>query len=284
MDLSLHSLRAANSELLPQFKNKHGGLAHSQRDGSDWNPAQWFQGLVGEIGEYADARLQYECGGLSPEAFAVEAAKELADVQIYLDIVARRALDTVPRVAEAEQADAAQRLMVVMSCLGAYANARKKLDRGDMSLADFESLSVTPLNDAIHAITMLMVNGPANAVVEAHATGVDLARAAVEKFNEVSVRVGGTVRLREHLVVGQALPFCLFKAGDLVRFNGPRLVLMMVYAVDERGDEPMYTGVDDSGRTLTVPDSWCSPSTTEDQLAWSIAHPKCLAGPAVQAL
>ncbi|MHB1952361.1 MAG: MazG-like family protein [Sulfobacillus sp.] len=81
-------LRAANKERLPLFKNAKGGLAHSEPDGSDWSPAQWLQAVVGELGEYANIRKKFERGDLSMDEFMPLAAKELADVQIYLDILA----------------------------------------------------------------------------------------------------------------------------------------------------------------------------------------------------
>lgn len=93
MALTFEALRAANIDRLPQFKNKHGALAHSQRDGSDWTPAQWLQAVIGELGEYANIRKKFERGDISKEEFKVSAAKELADVQTYLDILALRCLD-----------------------------------------------------------------------------------------------------------------------------------------------------------------------------------------------
>ena len=93
MSLTFDSLRAANKARLPLFKNKHGGLAHSKLDGSDWTPAQWLQAVVGELGEYANIRKKFERGDLSFEEYESLAAKELADVQIYLDILALRCLD-----------------------------------------------------------------------------------------------------------------------------------------------------------------------------------------------
>lgn len=91
--LTFASLRSANTMRLPQFKNPHGQLAHSQPDGSDWSPAQWLQAVMGELGEYANVRKKFERGDITREQFATLAAKELADVQTYLDILARRCLD-----------------------------------------------------------------------------------------------------------------------------------------------------------------------------------------------
>lgn len=124
--LTFNALRGANKARLPQFKNKHGELAHSKPDGSDWTPAQWLQAVMGELGEYANLRKKFERGDLSLMEFRALASKELADVQTYLDILAMRCLDTPD---------------------------------------------------------------------DAHPEGVNLGRATMDKFNEISERVGSTVRL-----------------------------------------------------------------------------------------
>lgn len=124
--LTFNSLRGANKARLPQFKNCHGEPAHSESNGCDWSPAQWLQAVVGELGEYANMRKKFERGDIDRATFEAAAAKELADVQTYLDILAMRCLD--------------------------YG-------------------------------------------LEIHPTGVDLGRATMAKFNEVSQRVGSDVRL-----------------------------------------------------------------------------------------
>lgn len=91
--LTFAALRAANIARLPQFKNKHGGLAHSKPDGSDWSPAQWLQAVVGELGEFANLRKKFERGDLTFAEYEAAARRELADIQTYLDILAMRALD-----------------------------------------------------------------------------------------------------------------------------------------------------------------------------------------------
>lgn len=89
-DLTFDALRAANVARLPQFKNKHGQPAHSKPDGSDWSDAQWLGAVLGELGEYANLRKKYDRGDIGPGTFLSEAAKELADIQTYLDILAFR--------------------------------------------------------------------------------------------------------------------------------------------------------------------------------------------------
>ncbi len=87
-DLSFDTLRKANMARLPQFKNKLGVLAHSKSDGSDWTPAQWLQAVIGELGEYANLRKKFERGDIDEYSFIIDAQKELADVIVYLDILA----------------------------------------------------------------------------------------------------------------------------------------------------------------------------------------------------
>lgn len=86
--LTFNNLRRANIKRMPLFKNKHGKILHSNEDGSDWTPAQWLQAIVGELGEYANFRKKFERGDMDISEFKKEAEKELADVQIYLDILA----------------------------------------------------------------------------------------------------------------------------------------------------------------------------------------------------
>jgi NTP pyrophosphatase (non-canonical NTP hydrolase) len=88
--LTFNTLRQANIKRLPTFKNSKGLPAHSEPDGSDWSPAQWLQAVTGELGEYANLRKKFERGDIDIDTFKANAAKEIADVQIYLDILAFR--------------------------------------------------------------------------------------------------------------------------------------------------------------------------------------------------
>lgn len=86
--LTFNALRAANKARIPEFKNCHGEPAHSKPDGSDWSPSDWLEALVGELGEYANERKKFRRGDIDEATFKMKAAKELADVMIYLDILA----------------------------------------------------------------------------------------------------------------------------------------------------------------------------------------------------
>lgn len=88
--LSFRTLRAANLQRLPQFRDAKGNLAHSDPRGRDWSPAEWMQATVGELGELANLMKKIRRGDMSIEdpAVAQEVAHEIADVAIYLDILA----------------------------------------------------------------------------------------------------------------------------------------------------------------------------------------------------
>lgn len=86
--LTFDTLRRANLARVPEFRDKHGRLAHTEPDGSDWTPAQWLQAVVGELGEYANVRKKFERGDITQMEFFQLAASELADVATYLDLLA----------------------------------------------------------------------------------------------------------------------------------------------------------------------------------------------------
>lgn len=191
--LSFSTLRAANRARVPEFRNSQGGAAHSLPDGSDWAPSQWMQALVGELGELARVRVQYEAGEMSYEDYVVEARKEIADVQCYLDLLASRVLD---KVAPQPGNDAASNLMRLVADLGEYANWRKKLERGDIDAERFAAVGLPKLGAVGQELaTLADATAPLPVVTEAHPEGVDLGAATRDKFNEVSRRVGATVFL-----------------------------------------------------------------------------------------
>lgn len=192
--LTFDLLRIANRNRLPQFKNSKGEPAHSTNDGHDWNPAQWLQAVVGELGEYAEVRMHYENGQISYRTYCEKATKELADVQIYLDILALRAFDTIDT---STSNDCAQVLQTFIAHLGNYANNRKKFERGDIDWDEFDGRRQTNI---LHIDTLMDAllsgsNRPPTPVLKPHAVGVDLGRATIDKFNEVSDRVGANVKL-----------------------------------------------------------------------------------------
>jgi len=89
--LTFNTLRGGNIARLPEFKNKKGQPAHSQKDGSDWKLSAWCNAVLGELGEAANIIKKIERGDFTLEEMRQELGKEFADVQTYLDILAFRA-------------------------------------------------------------------------------------------------------------------------------------------------------------------------------------------------
>lgn len=52
-----------------------------------WTTAHWMQALVGEIGELANLLKKCDRGDMMPQSTQKDIAKELADIQAYLDIL-----------------------------------------------------------------------------------------------------------------------------------------------------------------------------------------------------
>lgn len=72
----------------------------------------------------------------------------------------------------------------VLGELGEAANLIKKIERGDITLDEARDALGKEFADVVTYLDIL-----------AFRAGVDLGRATMDKFNEVSVRVGSTVRL-----------------------------------------------------------------------------------------
>ncbi|WP_049973733.1 hypothetical protein [Azospirillum sp. B4] len=202
--LRFSALRAANIARLPTFRNAQGGPAHSQPDGSDWALSTWSNAMFGEIGEVAEV-LDYKSGEVA--AFII--GEELADVMIYLDILAFRcgidlgkAIHRRTVICHADNDGsmdfATMRLHLGHPTLrlhgdafralcwysGAAANVLKKVERGDITLpAALEPLT----NHYVDAVFML------DALAKPR--GIDLGVAVMEKFNRTSEKVGSPIRL-----------------------------------------------------------------------------------------
>lgn len=87
--LTFNTLRSANLERVPLFKNAKGEIAH-QEGLKSWSVDQWFKAVVGELGEFANISKKVDRGDFTQEEAKQAMADELADVQIYLDLLAAR--------------------------------------------------------------------------------------------------------------------------------------------------------------------------------------------------
>jgi len=100
--LTYQALRIANRARMPLFKNATGETKHSERD---WTVSDWALATAGETGELAEVLLHYTLMSMAlgkaenimkkmrRQDFDVRSAKnevadELADVAIYLDMLA----------------------------------------------------------------------------------------------------------------------------------------------------------------------------------------------------
>lgn len=196
MHLTFHALRQANELRLPQFKNAHGQPAHENPDGSDWTPGQWLGAVVGELGELARVRLNYELGKIDRKAYEESVEKESADVATYLDLFALRSLDTLALGHSFDMRT--QHLLEAMACLGEYANAANKFDRGDLSEAQFVCFRGRYLGQLEQCLQSLRMDVRRRHVKMHAMDGFSLGGAISHKFNEVSARVGANV----HLIAG----------------------------------------------------------------------------------
>ena len=87
-NLTFATLRKANMLRLPEFKDALGRPAHEKADGSDWSPADWTVAMVGEVGEFANKLKKVRRGDMPLSAAKEYLLQELADIVIYLDILA----------------------------------------------------------------------------------------------------------------------------------------------------------------------------------------------------
>lgn len=186
-NLTFDDLRKANLARLPLFKNSKGEVVYQEPDGSDWSPADWFLALLGELGE---------------------AATIISDI--------------IPHISKTPS----ERFVRILSEIGEAANLIKKVRREGVTIDEVRGKLAKHISTAIvrleHAAAEMEIDietagpqvieivhtiGPAIEDVRpqlakeladvqcylditANVLGVDLGDATVEKFNEVSNRIG----------------------------------------------------------------------------------------------
>ena len=79
--LTFEELRTANLNRVREYR--HGEI-------DAWSPEMWFTAMMGEAGEFANFYKKYIRGDYSFEEVLPNLQKELADIQIYLDLLAAR--------------------------------------------------------------------------------------------------------------------------------------------------------------------------------------------------
>ena len=201
------TLRLANKLRLPIFKNKHGVKAHARHDGSDWDFATWFAATVGELGEVAMCRRRYDNGEIDTETYTRDIAHEFADVVTYVDIMALRALDSRASTFNNNYESEQEILLELMGHLGSYANAWKKMVRGDLSPRQYEDFTHVVLKNA--TITLARLKNASRsypvAAYLADPNGINLENAVRQKYNIVSMRVGAGAPTIEQSSIGSDL-------------------------------------------------------------------------------
>jgi NTP pyrophosphatase (non-canonical NTP hydrolase) len=109
MSIDFDDLRRANIARLPLFKDRQGNIAHAYADGQDWAPSDWMTAVAGELGELAgelkkarrgdyglfakrcmlhESSLERSHPGDTPFDVKMAIGREIADIVIYLDILA----------------------------------------------------------------------------------------------------------------------------------------------------------------------------------------------------
>lgn len=86
--IPFRELREANIRRLPRFTNSRGEPAHSQPDGSDWTPLQWWMAAASELGELGNVIKKSWRRDMSHAELQKALSEEWEDVVIYLDILA----------------------------------------------------------------------------------------------------------------------------------------------------------------------------------------------------
>lgn len=95
----------------------------------------------------------------------------------------------------------AQWLQAVVGELGEFANVRKKFERGDLTFDEYKVLATKELADVqtyldLLALRALDFDRPGGVPLRhVDGEGIDLGQATIDKFNEVSDRVGCSVKL-----------------------------------------------------------------------------------------
>ena len=183
--LNLSALRGANTARIPQFNNGKGLPAHRETDGSDWSPGDWLNAIVGELGETANVLKKVLRGDFSLEEMRPEIGKELADVVTYLDILGLQlklplALQQVD-YSQLQEKPQSHLMMKLTYHVGQVAHFLLELEESHDENLPFLDQSMAWVLTYLNAVAIQ--------------SGVKLGEATMNKFNEVSVRVGSTIRL-----------------------------------------------------------------------------------------
>lgn len=201
-NLKLSALRQANALRIPQFKNAQGQMAHKKPDGSDWSLGDWINATLGEMGEAANLLKKIRRGDYDLDFIRVELAKELADVMCYLDILAMQ-LDIDLSCSPEEEVTTLRQDRVVLKMTSKFGHIAQTMETIELARENNEN----PEND-IYLMTSLALyfQELIMSIQElAKIMQINLGQAVIDKFNEVSVRVGSSIILSEQYAVDTSL-------------------------------------------------------------------------------
>ena len=177
----------------------------------DWDELDWYGALVGEVGEYANFRKKFIRGSITEEDFLINAGKELADVQMYLDLLAWYLGVTLSSTNS--KVNYANEIFSAFSYLGSAPEILKPLDYlcsnklklscEDTTMKNFRRMLPSPEEALISLDTckLLILQGDVTThermfkitqyslEMLAYSLEIDLAKEVVDKFNETSMKM-----------------------------------------------------------------------------------------------
>lgn len=196
-NLPFSVLREANTKRLPLFKNKQGEKCHSH-NGSDWTLLQWWQAIIGEVGEYANTRKKFQRGDIREDEYRSLAGEELADIFTYIDLTAFRCgleLSSILPVSDfnsltdlcrfRDQTKPEYWLIMLVKSLAKLSDKLYDMEMAESEIFPKHKLSKHFEFSLVHLSIL------------ARCQGIDLGAEVVSKFNEVSRRIGCDVMIYE---------------------------------------------------------------------------------------
>lgn len=183
-------LRCASRARIGHFRNFKGERYHEQRDGMEWTRLQWCNAVLGELGEASNEVKRFDRGDCTLETLGAPLTSELADVLIYLDILALRftlpPLSLMPR--RPDPVEPAAPLFAVMVAL-------------HRAFQPFPTLALAQLHDLpVHDGQLLALRIAVDSMLRicsliAKRVDHDMQWAVATKFNATSKRIGSKVYL-----------------------------------------------------------------------------------------
>lgn len=196
-NLDLTILRQANRMRIPQFKNAKGQASNTKSDGSDWSLAEWVNATLGELGETSNLLKKIRRGDFSLDYIKTELGKELADVISYLDILAMQ-LDVSLTCTPAQDITLLKQDNVILKIIINFGLASEIIQKietikeyGQFVNNDDMNLFRHELRQYFHQIVLGLQE-------LAFIFNINLGQATIDKFNEVSNRVGSTIFLHSN--------------------------------------------------------------------------------------